>query len=76
MPISKNKLEDILRKNFSEATIEIVDLAGDDNHYSVYIKDKIFENKSRIEQHKIVNNVLKQELESGILHAMQLKTSS
>ncbi len=75
MPIEKTELEKILRNNFPNAQIEVVALVEDDNHYSVKIIDKIFADKSRIEQHKLVNNALKNIL-GDTLHAMQLKTSS
>ena len=75
MPIPQQNLEKILKNHFPEAEITIIDLAGDNDHYSVTIKDKSFVGKSRIEQHKMVNHVLKNEL-GGILHAMQLKTES
>jgi stress-induced morphogen len=72
MPILKEELEDILQKNFPEAEIEIVDLAGDNDHYSLIIKDKIFNNKNRLESHRIINNILKGKL--GLdLHALQIK---
>ncbi len=74
MAIKQQNLEEILRNNFPKAQIKIIDLAGDDNHYKVEIQDEIFAGKSRIEQHKIVNNALKEQLK-GDLHAMQLKTS-
>jgi stress-induced morphogen len=74
MPIKKQELEKILFENFPQAKIEVIDLAGDDNHYSVIIADKIFSNKNRIEQHRLVNKALSNYLDSGILHAMQLKT--
>lgn len=75
MPISQEKLQQILTNNFPKAEIKIIDLAGDNDHYRLEIADKIFRDKSRIEQHKIVNNVLKEELK-GELHAMQLKTKA
>jgi stress-induced morphogen len=75
MAIEQSQLEKILRTNFPNAQIKVVDLVGDQDHYSVEIKDAIFASKSRVEQHKIVNNVLKEELK-GVLHAMQLKTSA
>jgi stress-induced morphogen len=74
MPIPQKKLQEILQENFPQAAIQIVDLAGDDNHYSVTISDKIFEGKTRIQQHQLVNKALSNYLDSGILHAMQLKT--
>ena len=74
MPIQKEELEKILQKNFPQAKIEIVDLVGDKDHYSLHIVDKVFYGKTRIEQHKLVNNSLK-EILGDSLHAMQLKTS-
>jgi stress-induced morphogen len=75
MPIPKDQLHEILSSSFPSAKIEIIDLVGDNNHYSVTIIDKIFAGKNRIEQHRIVNNSLKGRL-GDELHAMQLKTSA
>ncbi len=76
MPIAKDELHQIIKKSFPEGEIEIIDLVGDNNHYSVRIIDKSFAGKNRIEQHRMVNLALNKELRSDILHAMQLKTSS
>jgi stress-induced morphogen len=75
MPIAQEKLEKILGENFPAARIKVLALVADDNHYSVEIIDKIFFGKTRVEQHKMVNNALK-EILGDVLHAMQLKTSS
>jgi stress-induced morphogen len=75
MPISQSDLHSLIKKSFPEARVEIVDLAGDNNHYSVTIIDKSFAGKSRVAQHKMVNEALKGYL-GDILHAMQLKTLS
>ncbi len=75
MPISQQNLRSLITKHFPEAKIEIIDLMGDDNHYSVKIIDKSFAGKSRVVQHKMVNEALKGYL-GDILHAMQLKTSA
>jgi stress-induced morphogen len=75
MPIAQEELRALIVKSFPEAKIEIVDLVGDNNHYSVKITDKIFSKKTKIEQHKMVNKALEGYL-GDILHAMQLKTSA
>lgn len=75
MPIAKDKLQGILTSSFPQAKIKIIDLVGDSNHYGVTIIDKIFAGKSRIEQHRMVNNSLKSCL-GDELHAMQLMTSA
>ncbi len=73
MAISEDKLKQILEFSFKDADIAIKDLVGDNDHYRVEIKSSQFNNKSRIEQHKIVNKALATELE-GELHALQIKT--
>jgi len=73
MPIEKDKLHNILQSKFPEAQIEITALVDDNDHYSVVIKDSIFNDKSRIEQQRLVNKALG-DLLKGELHAMQLKT--
>lgn len=75
MPIAQEKLRSIIEESFPDATIEIIDLAGDDDHYSVKIIDESFAGKNRIEQHKMVNKALSGYL-GDALHAMQLKTSA
>ncbi|MES2677821.1 MAG: BolA/IbaG family iron-sulfur metabolism protein [Pseudomonadota bacterium] len=75
MAISQSDLHALISKSFPAAQIEIIDLVGDDNHYSVKIIDQSFAGKSRVAQHKMVNEALKGYL-GDILHAMQLKTSA
>ncbi len=54
--------------------VELKDLTGAQNHYEASIVSDAFEGKSLIEQHRLVFSVLKQELDSGDLHALSLKT--
>lgn len=75
MAISQENLYHLISQSFPDAKIEITDLAGDNDHYSVKITDQSFLGKSRIEQHKMVNNALKDCL-GGQLHALQIKTAS
>jgi stress-induced morphogen len=74
MAISASELKSIILQSFPESTIEISDLAGDENHYSLYIKDKVFAGLPLIKQHKMVKDALK-ELLSTKLHAITIKTS-
>jgi len=75
MPIAQKDLQKILQEKFPKGEIQIVDLAGDDDHYSVTIIDEIFAGKTRIMQHKLVNEALGDVIKKQ-LHAMQLKTIS
>lgn len=74
MPVAKNIIEQNLRTHFPEGKIEVIDLVGDNNHYQVKITDGSFAGKTRIQQHKMVNQALKELLKED-LHAMSLITS-
>ena len=76
MAISAGKIEELIRKKFPQADIEIIDTAGDSNHYSATIASQEFRGKSRIEQHKLVYKALEGAMDgsNGILHALALHT--
>jgi stress-induced morphogen len=73
MAISKTELQSIILKSFPEATIEIIDLAGDEDHYSLFIQDASFTGVTLIKQHRMVKEALAEVLVSR-LHAITIKT--
>ena len=75
MAIIKSELEHIIRESFPNATIEIIDLVGDEDHYSLSIIDKSFDGLPLIKQHKMVKEALKEVL-STKLHAITIKTGT
>ena len=76
MAISAEKIKELIRKKFPDADIEIIDTAGDSNHYSATIATQEFRGKSRVEQHKLVYKALEGAMDgsNGILHALALQT--
>tara|TARA_Y100001970_G_scaffold5981_1_gene6747 strand:- start:20728 stop:20976 length:249 start_codon:yes stop_codon:yes gene_type:complete len=73
MPLTKNEISTMIMSAFPDATLEIKDLAGDNNHYSAKIISKTFNGKSKIEQHKMVYKALKGKM-GNQLHALALNT--
>ena len=73
MPIEQNKLENLLKAKFPNSKVIIEDLAGDNDHYSVFIESSLFNDLSKIKQHQLVYKSLDGLMDSE-LHAMQLKT--
>ena len=67
------ELEALIKEAFPDATVEIHDLAGDENHYSATVISSQFAGKSKIEQHKMVYSSLKGKM-GNQLHALALKT--
>lgn len=78
MALERNKLEAILSEGFPNAQIELIDLAGDNNHWKAVIISPQFEGKSRIAQHQMVYASLKGKMDGahGELHALALETKA
>ena len=74
MPMEQIEIEKLIKASLPDAEVEIIDLAGDNNHFSAYVISSAFEGKSRIQQHKMVYDALGDKM-GGILHALSVKTS-
>jgi stress-induced morphogen len=73
MAIKYEELKHLLTSGFPNAEIELIDLAGDDNHYELRITSSEFSGKSKVDQHKRVYEVLGN-IVGNELHALALKT--
>ena len=73
MALAIKEIKKLILEAIPDASIEIKDLMGDNNHYSAIIKSKIFKGLNRIEQHKLVYKSLKGKM-GNELHAFSLTT--
>ena len=73
MGMKKNEIEELIKTNIPDAEVEITDLAGDDNHYAAKVTSKLFIDKSKVQQHKMVYDALEGRM-GGVLHALSLTT--
>ena len=74
MPMPAADTEALLRDAFPDAEIDIVDLAGDGDHYRAVIRSAAFAGRTRVAQHQLVYAALKGRMGSE-LHALALETS-
>jgi len=66
----------LLRAEFPGAEIELIDLAGDNNHWKAVITSSAFAGLNRVKQHQLVYAALKGKMDgaNGELHALALET--
>ena len=72
MALTVEEIKKHILEAIPDASIEIKDLMGDNNHYSAIIKSKIFKGMNKIEQHKLVYKSLKGKM-GNELHALSLQ---
>ncbi|MEE2923907.1 MAG: BolA/IbaG family iron-sulfur metabolism protein [bacterium] len=72
--MTQQELEDIIRGLVAVEAIEIEDMTGTQDHWKVMVVSQDFENKSRIDQHKLIFDPLQDRIKSNEIHALTLKT--
>lgn len=73
MPMTAAEIESHILEAFPNAKVQLVDLAGDNDHFQVTILSDVFREKSRVQQHKMVFAALQGKM-GGELHALSVKT--
>ena len=73
MAMSAEDITAMIKAALPGATIELTDLAGDNDHWKAVVISEAFEGKSRIQQHQMVYAALKGNM-GGVLHALALET--
>ena len=73
MPLPIEEIKKLIKDSIHDASIEIEDLMGDNNHYSATITSSKFNNLSKIDQHKLVYKSLKGKM-GNELHALSITT--
>ena len=73
MALPIEEIKKLIIASIPDASIDIKDLMGDNNHYAAVIKSKMFNGLNRIEQHKLVYKSLKGKM-GNELHALSITT--
>jgi stress-induced morphogen len=72
--ITPEEIKSTLEKALPGSTIEMQDLTGGGDHWQLFIVSPAFEGKGLVEQHRMVNDALKEEMGDQRIHALALKT--
>ena len=75
MAMKAKDIIDMIKAEITDADVELIDLAGDGDHYKAVISSAAFAGKSRIAQHQMVYAALKGRM-GGELHALALETKA
>ena len=73
MALSIDEIKKLITESIPDASIEIKDLVGDNNHYAAKISSMMFNGISKIEQHKLVYKSLQGKM-GNELHALSITT--
>ena len=74
MPMAAGEIERLIREGIPDAYVEIVDLAGDGDHYEARVVAESFRGQPRVRQHQRVYDALGGRMGTE-LHALKLSTA-
>ncbi|MFA7441466.1 MAG: BolA/IbaG family iron-sulfur metabolism protein [Sphingomonadaceae bacterium] len=75
MPMTGEAIRAAILASIPDATVELTDLAGDDDHWAAHVVSAQFAGLSRVKQHQLVYQALGGRM-GNELHALQLTTSA
>lgn len=73
MGMSASEIELMVRTAIPDAKVELQDLAGDNDHFSITVTSAVFAGKPRVAQHQMVYNALQGGMGTR-LHALAVTT--
>ncbi|GAA4815714.1 BolA family transcriptional regulator [Sphingosinicella ginsenosidimutans] len=75
MAMAADEIETLIRAGIPDARVEIVDLAGDGDHYEARVVAESFRGMPRVRQHQLVYAALGGRM-GNELHALKLSTAT
>ena len=73
MGMKAQDIESMVKDAIPGASVELRDMAGDNDHFGITVISALFEGKSRVQQHKMVFDALGGGMGTQ-LHALQVTT--
>ena len=73
MPMPAEEIVRRIKTALPDGTVELKDLAGDNDHWSATVTSSAFRGKSRVQQHQMVNAAFGTDL-GTVLHALAIQT--
>jgi stress-induced morphogen len=72
MPMQADDIKAMIIDALPDADVTIKDLAGDGDHYSAHVISSAFKGKTRVAQHRLINEAIANEFTRG-LHALSIE---
>ncbi len=72
--MTQEQMKKRLETYYPESKVEVLDTTGTSDHWDVFVESEIFNGLSRIEQHQHVMKCFSEELKTGEVHALSIKT--
>jgi acid stress-induced BolA-like protein IbaG/YrbA len=70
--VSPDQVEQAIKAQIPDAQVQVI--TPDGEHYEVTVVSSQFEGKGLVQQHQLVYRAIQEDMHSGAIHAMAVKT--
>ena len=74
--IHSDGITNLIKQSIPDAHVQVEDMTGTGDHFQIYVVSGVFEGKTLIDQHRMVQKSLQAALDDGRIHAIQVKTET
>lgn len=64
----------LIQKSIPGAQVQAEDMTGTGDHFQILVVSSVFKGKMLIDQHRMVQQALKEAMDDGHIHAVHIKT--
>lgn len=72
--MTQEQMQQRISEAYPDADLVVMDLTGTQDHWEVRISDKSLNELPRIKRHKAIMGLFSEELASGEVHALSIRT--
>lgn len=72
--IQPDEISALVKSAIPDAEVSVEDFTGTGDHFQVAVVSSAFQGKTLIDQHRLVQQALREALDDGRIHAVQIKT--
>jgi stress-induced morphogen len=68
------EIAQLIKQSIPDAEVKVEDMTGTGDHFEILVVSSAFKGKMLIDQHRLVQQALKEAMEDGRIHAVHIKT--
>ena len=70
------EIAQLIKQSIPDAEVKGEDMTGTGDHFEILVVSSVFKGKMLIDQHRLVQQALKEAMDDGRIHAVHIKTKT
>ena len=70
------EIAQLIKQSIPDAEVKVEDMTGTGDHFEILVVSSVFKGKMLIDQHRLVQQALKEAMDDGRIHAVHINTQT